>query len=100
LDVAVVKDLEAKLLDDLKALSAAFYSHPAPTPSAPREEPVGAAPKPAAAAPPAMNRNKRSLALSLKTESARKVYSKPQPTATPVATALSPAPAVLRAERQ
>jgi hypothetical protein len=31
LDVAVVKDLEAKLLDDVKALSAAFYSHPAPT---------------------------------------------------------------------
>jgi hypothetical protein len=51
-----------------------------------------------------MNRNKRSLALNLKTESARKVYSKPQPTATPVATpvatALSPAPAELRAERQ
>jgi hypothetical protein len=103
-DGAVVKDLEAKLLDDLKALSAAFYSHPAPTPSAPTADHVGAAPKPAAAAPPTTNLNKRSLALNLKTESALKVFSKPQPTATPVATpvatALPPAPAVSRAERQ
>ena len=30
-DVAVVKNLEAKLLDDLKHLMSAFYSHPAPT---------------------------------------------------------------------
>jgi hypothetical protein len=50
-NVAVMKDLEAKLLDDLEALSSAFYSHAAPTPSAPPEEPVTAVAKPATAAP-------------------------------------------------
>jgi hypothetical protein len=108
-DGAVVKDLEAKLLDDLEALSSAFYSHPAPTPSAPPEELAGAAPKPAAAAPPTTNRNKHSLALNLKSASGRNVLVQPRPAAppspapvvSPVATAPAPGAAVSppRAER-
>ena len=49
-EVAVVKDLEAKLLADLEALSSAFYSNSAPTTSAPPEDPVTAARKPGTAA--------------------------------------------------
>ena len=109
-DGAVVKDLEAKLLADLTALSAAFYSHPAPTPSAPTADQVGAAPKPAAAAPPTTNLNKRSLAVNLKSASGRNVLYQPRPAAppspaapvaSPVATAPASGAAVLppRAER-
>src|SRR6516225_2170757 len=47
--VALAHDLEAKLHDDLEALLSAFYSDPAPTPSAPPEELVTTAPTPAAA---------------------------------------------------
>ena len=71
-------------------------------------------PKPATAAPPAMNGSNRSLALNLKSESGQKVLYRPQPTtpaapapvappvAPPVPTAPPPAPAVLppRAKRQ
>jgi hypothetical protein len=107
-DVAAVKDLEAKLFDDLNALSAAFHSHPAPTPSMASEEPISAAPKPAAAAPPAMNGSNRSLALNLKNEPGQKVLYRPQPTTPPAPAPVAPplptvpAPAVLppRAKRQ
>jgi len=52
-DSALAKDLRAKLLNDLEALSSAFYSHPVPAPSTPHGEPVRPVPKPAAIAPPA-----------------------------------------------
>jgi len=76
-DVALVNELEAKLLDDLEALSSSFYAQPSPPP-APAAAPH---PKPQPAAPPA-----------------------PAPVGPPVAAAPAPAPtsAVLapRAERQ
>ena len=49
-DVALVNELEAKLLDDLEALSSSFYAQPSPPP-APAAAPH---PKPQPAAPPAM----------------------------------------------
>jgi hypothetical protein len=52
-DVAVVADLEAKLLDDLEALSSAFYSHSGADAFRKSEEPVMAASNSATAAPPA-----------------------------------------------
>ena len=51
-DVAPANDLETKLLNDLEAVSSAFYAHPPPPPApAPPAKPATPAPKPAAAAP-------------------------------------------------
>jgi hypothetical protein len=56
-DVALVNELEAKLLDDLEALSSTFYAQPSPPPApaaAPHPKPQPAAPPaPAPVAPPA-----------------------------------------------
>ena len=50
-DVAPANDLETKLLNDLEAVSSAFYAHPPPAAPAPPAKPATPAPTPAAAAP-------------------------------------------------